>query len=257
MSRVEQKVKLFLLLVLIVILTGCGGHTSRVIDTPETRELKGWQKPYEVDGKRYQPMRDHSAFQQDGIASWYGRKFHGRKTSNGEVYDMYGKSAAHKTLPMGVYVRVTNLVNKRQIVVRINDRGPFVAGRIIDLSYGAAKELGIVTSGTAKVHLQALGYRQAGKAHSQSDSYDSGQVDYDSGSYAVQIGAFTVASNAHKLASKMRSQYGKAEVAAMVRDGVNVYRVWVGEYKSLESAEQATATFVAGGYAGSYVVAFD
>jgi len=252
-NNVAQKLILFLFLVLIVVLAGCGGHTSRVIDTPETRQLKGWQKPYEVDGKRYHPLRDHYGFQQRGIASWYGRKFHGRKTSNGEVYDMYGKSAAHKTLPMGVYVRVTNLVNKHQIVVRINDRGPFVAGRIIDLSYGAAKELGIVTSGTAKVHLQALGYHQAG----EDGSYGSSRDNYDSGSFAVQIGAFTVASNAQKLASEMLISYGKAEVSAIDRDGKRIYRVWVGEYKSLELAEQATSTFITAGYAGSYVVAFD
>ncbi len=238
---------------LVVVLVGCGGHTSRVIDTPETRELKGWQKPYEVDGRRYQPLRDHYGFQQRGIASWYGKKFHGRKTSNGEIYDMYGKSAAHKTLPMGVHVRVTNLENKRQIEVRINDRGPFVAGRIIDLSFGAAKQLGIVDSGTAKVHLQALGYRQAGKGGQP----DNAPVNYDSGSFAVQIGAFSVATNAYRLATEMRGSYGKAEVSIATTNGQQVYRVRVGDFDSLALAEKAVLQFASGGYPGSYVVAFD
>ena len=91
-----------LLLVLVCGLVACtGGHKTRVIETPKTRELKGWQKPYEVDGQRYNPLRDYQGFRQDGIASWYGKKFHGRPTSNGEIYDMYAMTAAHKTLPLG------------------------------------------------------------------------------------------------------------------------------------------------------------
>ena len=240
-------------LLLIIFLASCGGHTTRVIDTPETRELEGWQKPYEVDGRRYQPLRDHHGFQQRGVASWYGRKFHGRKTSNGEVYDMYGKSAAHKTLPMGVYVKVTHLGNNRHIIVRINDRGPFVAGRIIDLSYGAAKQLGIVDSGTAQVQIQALGYRQT----------DQGRVtfrapgNYDYGSFAVQIGAFSTSENAYRLAAEMRSRYGKAVVSIAAVSGQQIYRVRVGDFNSLERAEKAVHDFVSGGFTGSYVVAFD
>jgi len=246
-------IRLSAYLLITLLLANCGGHTSRVIDTPETRELKGWQKPYEVDGKRYQPLRDHRGFQQRGVASWYGRKFHGRKTSNGETYDMYGFSAAHKTLPMGVYVKVTHLGNGRQITVRINDRGPFVAGRIIDLSYGAAKQLGIVESGTAKVQLVALGFRKT----------DNGQVkyqapiSYDSGSFAVQIGAFASSENAYRLAAKMRRDFGKAVVAKGMVNGQSIYRVRVGDFRSLEKAEVAAGNFVSSGFPGSYVVAFD
>jgi len=240
--------------VLMFLLSSCGGHTTRVIETPETRELEGWQKPYEVDGQRYQPLRDHQGFRQRGVASWYGRKFHGRKTSNGEVYDMYGLSAAHKTLPMGVYVKVTNLGNGRHIVVRVNDRGPFVAGRIIDLSYGAAKQLGIVESGTAQVEVQALGYQSTDKSR---DVPFRPPKNYDSGSFAVQIAAFSTSSNAYRLVGKVGNQYGKAIVSEGMSSGRRMFRVRVGHFKSLEQAEAAARDLVSVGFSGSYVVAFD
>ncbi|NOY13252.1 MAG: septal ring lytic transglycosylase RlpA family protein [Deltaproteobacteria bacterium] len=250
LSRLQQS----FCLLLVLLLTSCGGgHTTRVIESPETRELKGWQKPYEVDGRRYQPLRDHRGFQQRGIASWYGRKFHGRKTSNGETYDMYAMTAAHKTLPLGVFVRVTNLQNGRSVLVRINDRGPFVAGRIIDLSYAAATKLGIVDAGTARVLVQALGYRQS----------DQGQVSYrpptsyDAGSFAVQVGAFSVPGNAARLVARLRGRYGKAAVQTATVNGQQVYRVRVGDYRSLQRAEQAARDFSSAGFPGSFVVAFD
>ncbi|SEA07053.1 rare lipoprotein A [Desulfuromusa kysingii] len=241
-------------LLLLLFLSSCSGHTTRVIETPETRELEGWQKPYEVDGQRYQPLRDHQGFQQRGIASWYGRKFHGRKTSNGEVYDMYAVSAAHKTLPMGVYVKVTHLGNGRHVIVRINDRGPFVAGRIIDLSYGAAKQLGIVESGTAQVQLQALGYRSIDASKTTTFSSPG---NYDSGSFAVQIAAFSTSSNAYNLVGKVDRQYGQATVSAGIRNGQKMYRVRVGNFTSLEQAEQAAKNLARGGFSDSYVVAFE
>ena len=244
---------LLVLYLLLFLLSGCGGHTTRVIDTPETRELKGWQKPYEVDGKRYQPLRDHQGFRQAGVASWYGKKFHGRKTSNGEVYDMYGMSAAHKTLPLGVSVRVTHQASGRSIVVLVNDRGPFVGTRIIDLSYGAANKLGMVDAGTAPVLVEALGYRDS----SGDEIRYRAPVDYDSGSFAVQIGAFSVADNAHRLATRMRDRYGKAVVQAALVDGRTMYRVRVGDYRSLQRAESASTDFVAAGFPGSLVVAFE
>lgn len=253
MTLLEKTLICLLLFALPLIMSGCGGHTTRVIDTPETRELEGWRKPYEVDGQRYDPLRDHQGFEQRGIASWYGGKFHGRKTSNGETYDMYGLSAAHKTLPMGVYVKVTHLGTGREVTVRINDRGPFVAGRIVDLSYGAARQLGIVDSGTAQVRLVALGYPQ--QDHGKT-TYRA-PVSYDAGTFAVQIGAFSAAENAQRLAASMRARYGKAVVAAAQVNGRQMYRVRIGEYRSLDQAEQAAAGLSANGYPGSFVVAFD
>ncbi len=116
----------------------------------------GNRSPYTVRGIEYQVMPNAHNYQEEGIASWYGTKFHGRKTSNGEIFDLYAATAAHKTLPIPAYVRVTNLDNGRSITVRVNDRGPFHADRVIDLSYGAAVKLGYMERGTAPVRIEAL-----------------------------------------------------------------------------------------------------
>ncbi|MFT7300503.1 MAG: rare lipoprotein A [Porticoccus sp.] len=116
----------------------------------------GNKNPYTVMGETYQLLPTSSGYREHGIASWYGNKFHGRKTSNGETYDMYGMTAAHKTLPIPSYVRVTNMENGRSVVVRVNDRGPFHGGRIIDISYAGAKKLGYSANGTANVEVVAI-----------------------------------------------------------------------------------------------------
>jgi rare lipoprotein A len=113
-------------------------------------------RPYTVFGQQYQPITEFQAFTQKGIASWYGRMFHGRKTSNGEVYDMLAMTAAHPTLPLPSYARVTNVANGKQVIVRVNDRGPFLHGRIIDLSYAAAFRLGYADRGSAEVEVEWL-----------------------------------------------------------------------------------------------------
>jgi len=118
--------------------------------------IAGNKNPYTVNGVTYQLMPSAKGYSEEGGASWYGNKFHGRKTSNGETYSMYGMTAAHKTLPIPAYVRVTNLANGRQIIVRVNDRGPFHSGRIIDLSYAGAKKLGYDKLGTARVKVEAI-----------------------------------------------------------------------------------------------------
>lgn len=112
--------------------------------------------PYTVLGKTYFPMADSKSYVATGTASWYGTKFHGQNTANGEVYDLYGMSAAHKTLPLPSYVRVTNLDNNRSVILRVNDRGPFYSDRIIDLSYAAAKKLGYAEIGTARVRVEGI-----------------------------------------------------------------------------------------------------
>lgn len=243
----------FIIGCLLLLLAACGGHRTRVIDTPATRELEGWQKPYEVDGIRYYPLKNHQGYQERGIASWYGGKFHGRKTSNGETYDMHALSAAHKTLPMGVYVKVTHLASGHNLVVRINDRGPFVAGRIIDLSYRAAQRLGIVESGTAQVQLQALGYRK----NDPVNMTDQPPTRIEAGSFAVQIAAFVSSARAYQLAERFRRAYGQAVVTVGSANGKRIHRVRIGSYSSLEQAEEAVLRLTAAGFPGSFVVAFD
>ena len=126
---------------------------------PEPRSRYGNPPHYEVFGKRYYVMDESIGYTERGVASWYGKKFHGRRTSSGEPYDMYGMTAAHKSLPLPTYARVTNLRNGRSIVVRINDRGPFVDNRLIDLSYAAATRLDMVREGTTLVEIEAIDTR--------------------------------------------------------------------------------------------------
>lgn len=131
-------------------------HIPDAVPRHEVRTKAGNKSPYTVLGKTYRVMPDSRGFVEQGIASWYGNKFHGRKTSNGEIYSMYGMTAAHKNLPIPSYVRVTNLNNGRQIVVRVNDRGPFHQGRVIDLTYAGATKLGFIKQGTAPVRVEVV-----------------------------------------------------------------------------------------------------
>lgn len=214
---------------------------------------KATQRPYTVLGKRYEPLPTHKGFIQTGIASWYGRDFHGKKTSNGETYDMYAMTAAHKTLPLGVYVKVRNTRNGRDVIVRVNDRGPFVRGRIIDLSYTAAKKLGIDVAGTSFVRVEALGYKQeVGKVERYEEP-----ATYDTGNYTVQVGAFKERANAERLSDEMKKQYGFSEMRLANVGGDRFYRVYTGKYTSLTAAETAEEALAKNGYPGSFVVALD
>ncbi|MCO7513313.1 septal ring lytic transglycosylase RlpA family protein [Pseudomonas guariconensis] len=134
---------------------------SKIPDATPTVHTGAYKaNPYTVLGKTYYPIQDSRNYRAEGIASWYGTKFHGQNTANGEVYDLYGMSAAHKTLPLPAYVRVTNLDNQRSVILRVNDRGPFYSDRIIDLSYAAAKKLGYAESGTARVRVEGIDPQQ-------------------------------------------------------------------------------------------------
>jgi len=212
---------------------------------------KGSQKPYTVYGQRYEPLRSHKGFVQTGMASWYGRDFHGKKTSNGERYDMHAMTAAHKTLPLGVYVKVENRKNGREIVVRVNDRGPFVKGRIIDLSFEAAKKLGVTAEGTAPVRVEALGYQGTG-----AEKYKAPET-YDAGSYTVQVGSFKEQANADRLSEQMKKLSGFSDVRLTDVNNEAFYRVYAGKYGSLEAAEAAEEKLTEQGYPGSFVVSLD
>ncbi len=241
--------RLIILLCCLLVVTACGPkRPPKGGVRPASRPS---QKPYVVDGKRYEPLASHEGFVQTGVASWYGRDFHGKKTSNGEVYDMHAMTAAHKTLPLGVFVKVRNRDNGREVVVRVNDRGPFVKGRIIDLSYSAAKKLGVDVAGTAPVRIEALGYRGSG-----TDEYRA-LDSYDAGNYSVQVGSFKDPGNAEKLSREMRKLYGFSEVHRTEISGDIFYRVYAGKYSSLKTAEHAEQEFADHGYPGSFSVALE
>ncbi len=184
---------------------------------------------YRVRGRTYVPLQRAEGYSEDGLASWYGPGFHGRKTANGEVYDMYARTAAHKLLPLGTVVRVTNLENGRSTEARINDRGPFVRGRIIDLSYALARELDVVDRGTARVRVVALG----GPRGAPPPAADL------AGPFAWQIGAFAVRENAHGLAERLRGSFRDVSIQVYDRGDAVFHRVRVGQYRSTREAESA------------------
>ena len=162
----------------------------------------GNRSPYTVLGKSYRVRPHAEGYVERGIASWYGQKFHGRQTSSREVYDMCSFSAAHKTLPLPSFVRVTNLDNGREVVVRVNDRGPFHAGRIIDLSYAAAVKLGVDRTGTANVEVRAL-EGGADLASTPGPVRAAAPAVVAAGPQRVQVGAYRDRDNAHRIARQL------------------------------------------------------
>ncbi len=232
-----------------LLLTACSRH--RTVERPD---LPPSQRPYAVGGERYEPLPTHEGYREDGLASWYGEKWQGRKTSSGEPFEMDGMTAAHKTLPLGVYVKVTLRRTGREVIVRINDRGPFVRDRVIDLSRGAARALGCEVQGVVPVRVEALGYLANGAG---------GEVryvplpDYGVGTFTVQVASFGQAENARRLAADLQSRYGTATIQEAIINGTHFYRVQAGRYGSLRQAEEARKKFGANGFPGSFVVAVD
>ncbi|MBI3611258.1 MAG: septal ring lytic transglycosylase RlpA family protein [Nitrospirae bacterium] len=154
-------------------------------------------------------------YRETGLASWYGEEFHGRPTANGEIYDMYGMTAAHRLMPLGTVVKVTHRENGRSVTVKVNDRGPFVRGRILDLSYGAAKSLGMIGTGTAPVAIEVA-------------SLPSGSAMFEQGLFTVQVGAFEIEENAKQLAQHLKKRYTDVYLVPVRTNQNTVYRVRVG-----------------------------
>jgi rare lipoprotein A len=217
-----------------VIYGSFGDHVAYAYRPDATPQRRGCL-PYAINGRHYKPLSSHAGFVQGGTASWYGSDFHGKETSSGEVYNMHAMTAAHKTLPLGVYVKVQNKQNGREIVVRVNDRGPFVDGRIIDLSYSAARNLGVVKSGTAPVQIEALGYFD--RALKGKTAYRA-PLSYDTGSFVIQVGSCSSLENAQSMADYMRKRYVFTNIREAVVNGERFYRVQAGTYMSLKEAER-------------------
>ncbi len=218
--------------------------------------------PYQINGQWYYPAED-PYYDEVGIASWYGEPFHGRRTANGEIYDMNLLTAAHKTLPMPVYVRVTNLDNGRSLVLKVNDRGPFAHGRIIDVSRRSAQLLGFERAGTAKVRVQVVD-PDTGTAYASQDpqappepevttaAIDLISEEPDRAIY-VQIGAFTEADNAQKVGRQL-AMLDYVQIYRVVSNGVPFYRVRLGPYADLDQAGDMRYRVMAAGYQEARIV---
>lgn len=235
------------------------------------RRTKATQRPYVINGITYYPIPSARGYVERGIASWYGEPFHGRKTSNGEVYNMYGDTAAHKTLPMNTMLLVKNLDNGRTTTVRINDRGPFVQDRIIDLSFAKAKKLGLAGRGTARVEIVAMAESEeqpspevlVASAKISRQSTGNGvpstrmkpekaalaQIkkaphkpapipDFDKGNFYVQVGAFIRIKNARILAQAFAERGRDVVIQQYPAAGMNLYRVLVFASHSLAQAKR-------------------
>lgn len=205
---------------------------------PEPRARYGNKSPYTVLGKTYTVLPTAEGYHQRGIASWYGKKFHGRTTSSGELYDMYLPTAAHKSLPLPTYAEVTNLDNGRTLIVKINDRGPFHEDRMIDLSYGAAVKLGVIETGTARVEVRTLSFEKD-KSHAK------GKVNI-----TYQVGAFSDKSTAKAVAKKLeKANINHVEVKkGRTSSGSRVWRVRVGPITNTESAWRIEQKIIELGY---------
>lgn len=197
-------------------------------------------RPYVALGETYTPMTEYQPYKARGIASWYGKRYHGQKTSSGEVYDMYGMTAAHPTLPIPSYARVTNPDNGKSVVVRINDRGPFHQDRLIDLSYAAAYKLGLVQHGSGLVEVEAIDTRPQTAPAMVADNTPTTTPDppEQAGAY-VQVGAFKSKENADQLSDRLRRQNLAQNVSLRNWYNEGIYRVRLGPYATREEAEQA------------------
>lgn len=236
---------LFVLLLFTILFLNSCAHSAKepLTKTP----IPATQKPYVINRIKYYPISSSAGYIDTGIASWYGKYFHGRRTSNGEIYDMYADTAAHKILPMNTMLLVKNLENGREMVVRINDRGPFVRGRIIDLSYGSAKKLGIIRKGTAKVRIIAL-------APSRNGRYAT-VPDYNDGEFFVQIGAFLQRNNAVRLQNRFINAGHTAVIKELALSDNTYYRVQVYTGTRLQQAKIAEEALLKKGYTGAFIVA--
>lgn len=278
---------LFFLVMLCLLLSSCGhvrkpkgggyyqndgpGHVTVLTDeqlkdaVPRVDPLmSGPNKPYTVKGRRYTPDTREIPFKQKGYASWYGRQFHGRQTSSGEVYDMYAMTAAHTTLPIPCYVRVTNLKNAAQVIVRVNDRGPFHDDRIIDLSYAAAYKLGYINTGTAQVLVERImpedirAGRVAGTgsapARIENTAGGLGTFEELNGGYYLQVATFSTAERAQVLINTL-SRLTQVDAPVLLRTNGHYYRVYIGPL--LEESRAKVLAYVVKRYVGEEPLLLD
>ena len=219
-------------------------NVPNAIPKDEPKSKYGNPAHYEVFGKRYYTMKSSRGYHEQGIASWYGKKFHGRRTSSGETYDMYAMTAAHKTLPLPTYLEVTNIKNGKKIIVKVNDRGPFHGNRLIDLSYSAAKKLDIIGKGTGLVAIKTVssGYRST----SQTVTKRGAAV-----AVYLQIGAFSSKSSAERVRIELQQQ---VDDTVLVHEAGGLYKVRVGPISNLERGNALVSQLFDLGYSDAHIV---
>ncbi|MBN1830548.1 MAG: septal ring lytic transglycosylase RlpA family protein [Deltaproteobacteria bacterium] len=252
----------FMVMTLVFFFSGCArepyyirgpdGVERRIVALPGGEQKTTF---YTINGERYYPLPKADGFVQYGKASWYGGEFHGRFTASGEKYDMNKKTAAHKTLPMGTYVKVLNLSNKKQSVVRINDRGPFVKGRIIDLSRAVAEEIDLIGPGVVDVKIVALG-KEVGELGSGKGSIPLVELaDLKTGAFTIQIGAFSDKNNALEVANRLGRIFDYIHVAVQRVNGDNaLYKVHVSKSETLSKAGRVEKRLQEMGFTEAFVV---
>ncbi len=231
-----------------------------VVPEPFARTLAGNRSPYTVLGKTYHVMPTEDGYNERGIASWYGEKFHGHKTSNGEVFDMYKVSGAHKSLPIPSFLRVTNLDNNRSIVVRVNDRGPFHGDRIVDLSYAAAFKLGYADRGTARVQLEAI--IPDGVAVDRAVANNNNTLPRQTlrvastGDKYIQVGAFADINSAREMSDKLRAMTNRSVFIRSVNSANSgvLHRVRIGPVNDAGEIRRITQSVVAANLGSPYTV---
>lgn len=245
----ESRARFFALSLIALVISSCGGLEEKDRAPERPRDVSNIPNPtprreppsrygnpafYDVNGRRYYTLKTSSGYEERGIASWYGVKFHGRRTSSGETYDMYKMTAAHKTLPLPTYVEVTNLQNGRTVIVRVNDRGPFHDNRILDLSYAAAKKLGIANKGTGIVSVRAVEPSNAVLASRK----DLPPRTLANGKIYLQVGAFSEKANADRVRDRIAiNSKESVRITTAFSLGKMLYRVQVGPLFDVEGID--------------------
>lgn len=231
-------------------------NIADAVPKTENRSRYGNPSSYVVRGKSYNVMKIGRGYSERGIASWYGTKFHGRRTSSGETYDMYKMTAAHKSLPLPTYVRVNNLSNGRSAIVKVNDRGPFHENRIIDLSYAAATKLGILGKGTGLVQIEAIDLGQPLPKQPRSAVPPPGPMtESTSPDLFVQTGAYSSRVNADRERQRIaQSLQENVRIKQASRDGLSVYRVQVGPLAGVEQVDAISGRLSQIGITNPHVV---
>lgn len=242
-------------------------HIPDAVPRHEPRSKYGNPASYSVNGRTYYVKQSSKGFTQRGTASWYGNKFHGHRTSSGETYDMYKMTAAHKTLPLPSYVRVTNLKNNRSVIVKVNDRGPFHEGRIIDLSYAAAKKLAYTAQGTAQVEIMVVA-PDTPSTYTANNATQPPPTANTSAPHAVnkhyvlqeherlflQVGAFASRDNAELLKKRLLNSLSYHNIQTAFLQDRNLYRVRIGPLANLEQADMLADKIVQLGISTPHIV---